>query len=141
MIYEISLLDLSWPLVIVPSAFLFLFSKYIWSHDLLVKKQKVKYLAIASFVLGTFPLCVFVYHLTVNIMNLTGSYSSAEGSYQSISDDGRIATLNITGHRFKFHLYSTSCLSYKPKLTKGDYIKVKYLGEKNDVCILEIQKI
>jgi len=74
-------------------------------------------------------------------MNLTGSYSSAEGSYQSISDDGRIATLNITGHRFKFHLYSTSCLSYKPKLTKGDYIKVKYLGEKNDVCILEIQKI
>lgn len=105
------------------------------------KNDKIKTITFSTLLFGTFLLVTFSYHMAANVMYISDIYSTMEGEFRSIRDDGRSATLISTSGTLEFSLYGTSCLSHKPKIRPNELILIKYTGKKNDACILSIEKV
>jgi len=142
LIYEISFIDFTWPLFIIPLIFLVFINKYIYKNDLVSNDFKYKAMAVTALIIGFGPFWSFSSHVYSNIQYLNGNFKVLEGKLLDWSDDSRYLTLHIKGQgRIRYAMYGTSCLSYRPNVENGTKVKLNYIGEKQNACIVSIQAL
>lgn len=140
MLYKINLLDFSWHIVGVNLLILFLIIKFVSSNELLSKKQKLKLLIPFSLFWSGVPLYQFFSHFYVNYAYHNHSYDSVSGEVISVIEKDRYVTITGFGYRVRYSTVGAKCLTRKLKINKGEIIKVDFLFDKQNACIVQVTK-
>ncbi|TMO63586.1 hypothetical protein CWC19_19075 [Pseudoalteromonas aurantia] len=141
MIYEISFFDYRTLFFLPFFVVITLFSRYVYTNELLSVKQKRKAVSIFSLLFGLIPLILIASNVSAKVSYLLGDYKTYKSYFNFASNDGRHIKLVVGSSTFKYDQYQARCLNKVPKIKKGDLIEVKYFGFRQKACILSIESV
>ncbi|WP_273048395.1 hypothetical protein [Pseudoalteromonas sp.] len=141
MLYEINIFDFSWVLLVVNLSIFYFIARYVFKNELLSKRSKLKFIISFGVIWSGFPIYLFISNIYVNISYNLGSYSSVKGKISTITEDDRYLILRGSNFRLRYSTVSGRCLTEKPKINEHKNLKINYVFEKNDACILSIQEL
>ncbi|CAH9050512.1 hypothetical protein PSECIP111951_00207 [Pseudoalteromonas holothuriae] len=141
MLYEINIFDFAWVLLVANLSVFYFIARYIFNNELLNKRSKLKFIIPFGVIFSGMPVYMFFSHIYVNISYDLGNYSSVNGKILNIAEDGRYLILRGKGFRLRYSTVSGRCLTEKPKTNEHEDVKINYVFEKNDACILSIKEL